>query len=86
MLAFLWGGARWPPLRVENEDTILAMREDLEAHGDFACKLDGTMEFIDFLTFRSIIGRQINRKIFDEKVELRKKQHNAFLQEDWINY
>ncbi len=73
MLAFLWGGARWPLTRVENEDYILAMREDLEAHGNFACKLDGTMEFIDFLTFRSIISRHTCRKNYDEKQELRKK-------------
>jgi len=73
MLAFLWGGARWPITRVENEDFILAMREDLEAHGNFACKLDGTMEFIDLLTFRSIISRHACRKNFDEKQELRKK-------------
>jgi len=55
MLSYLWGGSAFT--KVENEDPELAMREDLEAHGEFVCKLDGTMEFIDFLILRSCITR-----------------------------
>jgi hypothetical protein len=56
MLAYLWGGQKWGD-RVENEDPELAMRADLDAHGEFVCKLDGIMEFTDFLTMRSCIAR-----------------------------
>lgn len=56
MLSYLWGGAS-KPTKVENADPQLAMREDIEAHGEFKLKLDGTLEFDDFLVLRSIIFR-----------------------------
>jgi hypothetical protein len=44
MLSYIWGGARKKDQK-ENDDPELAMRENLDAHGDFATKLDGTLEF-----------------------------------------
>jgi hypothetical protein len=55
MLSYLWGGKKSE--KVENENPELAMREDLDTHGEFHCKADGTMEFKDFLTIRAIILR-----------------------------
>jgi hypothetical protein len=55
MLNYLWGGG--PFTKTENEDFILAMREDLDHHGEFTCKIDGSMEFVNFLSFRSAIQR-----------------------------
>lgn len=61
MLNYLWGGGHFT--KTENEDFILAMREDLDHHGEFICKADGTMEFVNFLSFRSAISRQVWRKL-----------------------
>jgi hypothetical protein len=44
MLSYIWGGARKKDFQ-ENDDPELAMRENLDAHGDFETKLDGTLEF-----------------------------------------
>jgi hypothetical protein len=38
------------------------MKDDIEAHGDFKYKMDGTLEFDDFLILRSIIFRQTDRE------------------------
>jgi hypothetical protein len=65
MLSYLWGGKK--PEKQENENPELAMREQLDAHGDFATKLDGTMEFKDFLVLRSIIARQSLRLFAPQK-------------------
>ena len=46
------------------------MRENLDAHGEFATKIDGTMEFTDFLVFRSIIMRQSCRAFEETKKKL----------------
>jgi hypothetical protein len=39
----------------ENENPELAMRDQLDDHGDFATKADGTMELKDYLVLRSVI-------------------------------
>ena len=71
MLNYLWGGGHFT--KTENEDFILAMREDLDHHGEFTCKVDGTMEFVNFLSFRSTITRQIWRKHFAQFNAMRQK-------------
>lgn len=62
------------------------MREDLESHGEFLCKLDGTMEFTDFLILRSCVVRQVFRTCLDKKNKLRKEQHQLYLDKDWKAY
>lgn len=56
MLAYLWGGQKWGD-RIENEDPELAMRADLEAHGEFVCNSEGILEFTELLILRSCIVR-----------------------------
>jgi hypothetical protein len=55
------------------------MREQLDAHGDFATKLDGTMEFKDFLVLRSIIARQSIRLFAPLKLKFKQKGYEIFL-------
>lgn len=55
------------------------MREQLDAHGEFATKLDGTMEFKDFLVLRSIIARQSIRLFAHSKLQFKEKGHKLFL-------
>lgn len=57
MLGYLWGGKN-KATKPENENPELAMRDQLDAHGEFATKSDGTMEIKDYLVLRSIITRQ----------------------------
>jgi len=56
MLSYIWGGQS-NSSKTENEDAELAMKEQLDAHGTFSTKIDGTMEFNHFLILRSIIFR-----------------------------
>ena len=56
MLSYLWGGSKKAE-KPENNDPELAMREALDAYGEFATKIDGTLEYKDFLTFRAVIMR-----------------------------
>lgn len=74
MLNYLWGGGNFT--KTENEDFILAMREDLDHHGEFTCKSDGTMEFVNFLSLRSAISRQVWRKMMPQFNETKKRMHN----------
>lgn len=55
MLSYLWGGSK--ATKTENENPELAMREQLDSHGDFTVKVDGTLEFKDLLVLRSVITR-----------------------------
>ena len=77
MLSYLWGGNKKKDFK-ENEDPELAMRENLDAHGEFATKIDGTMEFTDFLVFRSIIMRQSCRAFEETKKKLNEAKLQAF--------
>ena len=56
-----WGGKKNADAAPENEDPELAMREALDAHGEFASAMDGTLEFQDYLVLRAIITRQSGR-------------------------
>lgn len=85
MLSYLWGGSAWTKQN-ENADPELAMREDLEAHGEFVCKLDGTMEFTDFLIVRSCIVRQVFISCLEKKLEHRRQQHELYLAKEWKEY
>ena len=50
------------------------MRAALDAHGDFATKIDGTLEFPDFIIFRSIITRQASRMFMPKRAELNEQK------------
>lgn len=78
MLSYLWGGKKDANAPPENESPELAMREALDAHGDFSTKLDGTLEFNDFITFRAIITRQSGRMFAPKRAELNEKKLQAF--------
>jgi len=82
MLSYLWGGSSKPKSITENEDPVLAMKEHIEAHGEFKHKMDGTLEFDDFLTLRSIIFRQTDRKFYPTKLALKVKQLEIFKRQD----
>jgi hypothetical protein len=45
MLSYLWGGKKEANSAPENENPELAMREAMDSHGDFATKIDGTLEY-----------------------------------------
>lgn len=66
MFNYIWGGERAANSPVENDNPELAMREAIAAHGTFATKPDGTLQWDDYLLFRSIVARQAERK-FSEK-------------------
>ena len=71
MLSYLLGTSK--ANKTENEDPLVALKESIEAHKDFKCKIDGTLEFDDFLVLRSIIFRQCDRKFFQTKQMLRQR-------------
>lgn len=69
VLNYIWGsGKKENP---ENENAELAMREALDAKGDFFIKEDMTMGIDDFIIFRSIIERQALRHNFEENQKLK---------------
>ena len=78
MLSYLWGGSKPADAAPENENPELAMREGMDAHGDFATKVDGTLEYQDFLVFRAIINRQAGRAFAPKRAELNEKKLAAF--------
>ena len=78
MLSYLWGGKKTAESAPENDDPELALREAMDAHGDFATKMDGTLEYDDFLTFRAIITRQSGRLFAPKRAELNEKKLAAF--------
>ena len=65
MLSYLWGGKKAEEAKPENENPELAMRDQLDEHGDFATKIDGTLEYEDFLYIRAVIIRQ-SLRLFSE--------------------
>ena len=85
MLSYLFGkkSAEAPP---ENEHPELAMRAALDAHGDFATKIDGTLEFPDFIIFRSIITRQASRMFMPKRAELNEQKLEAFREKNQSKY
>ena len=58
MLSYIWGGKKDTETKPENDDAELAMREQLDSHGDFNAKIDGILEFPDLMVFRAVILRQ----------------------------
>ena len=44
--------------------------------------MDGTLEFEDFITLRSMIYRQVDRAFQPQKIELKKKQFEIFQKQD----
>lgn len=85
MLSYLWGGSGSKP-KNENADPEIALQDDLTAHGDFRCNLDGTIEYDEYLILRSIIFRQTDRKFKPRKLELKKKQYQIYLAKDQQAY
>ena len=50
----------------------------MDAHGEFASKVDGTLEYDSFLIFRAIITRQAGRLFAAKRTELNTKKLEAF--------
>lgn len=86
MLSYLWGGKKEANAKPENDSPELAMREAMDMHGDFAVKIDGTLEFNDFLTFRAIITRQSGRMFAPKRAELNEKKLQAFREKNQQQY
>lgn len=85
MLSYLWGGKK-DEKRPENDDPELAMREALDSHGDFATKIDGTLEWDSFLIFRAVIMRQSCRTFEKKRAELNERKLEAFTNKDQPAY
>lgn len=86
MLSYLWGGKKEANAAPENDSPELALREACDVHGDFAVKIDGTLEFNDFLTFRAIITRQSGRMFAPKRAELNAKKLEAFREKNQQQY
>jgi len=84
MLSYLWGASKQE--KVENENPELAMREHLDSHGEFTCKIDGTMEFKDFIVLRSIIMRQAGRMYLPAKHKFKERQYEIYLSKNQQEY
>jgi len=78
MFSYLWGGKKAEDAKPENENAELAMRDQLDDHGEFACKIDGTLEYNDFIVLRGVIMRQSWRLFKPQRDELNKKKMEAF--------
>jgi len=74
MLSYLWGGKKEANSTPENENPELAMREAMDAHGDFHTRIDGTLEYQDFIVFRAIITRQIGRLFAPKRAILNERK------------
>jgi len=86
MLSYLWGGKKAENAKPENENPELAMREAMEAHGEFATKIDGTLEYDHFLVFRAIITRQAGRAFAPVKAVLNERKLAAFREKNQQAY
>ena len=84
MLSYIFG--KKDSDKPENADPELAMRDALDSHGDFKTKIDGTLEFEDFLVFRAIIMRQASRVFAPKKDALNDKKLEAFKSNDQNAY
>jgi len=62
------------------------MREAMDAHGDFATKIDGTLEYDDFIVFRAIITRQAGRAFAPKRAELNEKKLAAYREKNQQAY
>ena len=57
MFNYLWGGEREANSPVESDDPEQALKDAITAHGSFAKKADGTLEWEDFVLFRALVAR-----------------------------
>lgn len=78
MLSYLWGGKKSEETKAENANSELAMRDQLDEHGDFATKLDGTLEYNDFLYLRAVMLRQALRMFQETREKLADQRLTAF--------
>jgi len=62
------------------------MRDQLDDHGDFKCNMDGTLEFEDFLHFRSVVMRQSCRMFNPKKEGLNMRKLEIFKAKDQAAY
>mgnify|MGYP006950294071 CR=1 FL=1 len=85
MLSYLWGGSNKTE-KPENENPELAMREQLDSHGDFHTKSDGTMELKDFLVVRSVVLHQALRHYKPQKDTFKAKALEFFKKDDMQAY
>ena len=86
MLSYLWGGKKDENAAPENDNPELAMREACDAHGTFATKIDGTLEYPDFLVLRAIVTRQAGRHFAPKRTELNEKKLEAFKEKNQQKY
>jgi hypothetical protein len=84
MLSYLFGKGK--DEKSENMDPELAMREAMDNHGDFNCKIDGTLELEDFLVFRGIVMRQGSRKFEPKRLEMNAKKLELYKAKDQQGY
>lgn len=86
MFNYLWGGKKPDNAKPENENPELAMRDQLDEHGEFACKIDGTLEYPDFLVLRAVIMRQSLRMFKPKRDELNARKLEAFKAKNQAEY
>ena len=72
--------------RPENDNPELAMRDALDAHGEFPVDVDGTMNFKDFMILRSIIMRQSHRQFQPTKLKYKEEQLELYKKKDMSQY
>lgn len=77
MLSYLWKGGKKSE-KLENANPELAMREAMDEHGEFLTNADGTLQWEQFLAFRSITMRQACREFEQFKEDLNKRKLEAF--------
>ena len=86
MLSYLWGGKKAADQEPENDNPELAMRQAMDSHGDFNTKIDGTLEYDDFIVFRAIIARQAGRSFAPKRAELNEKKLGLFREKNQQEY
>lgn len=62
------------------------MREALDSHGDFATKIDGTLEWDHFVVLRAVIMRQACRAFEKKRAALNERKLEAFTNKDQPAY
>ena len=86
MFSYLWGGKKADDAKPENENPELAMRDQLDQHGDFNTKIDGTLEYQDFCILRAVILRQSIRQFREPKKAITEKRLQAFKDKNQQEY
>lgn len=86
MFNYLYGGEREANSPAENDNPELALREAIAAHGTFAKKADGTLEWDDFVLFRSIVARQTERCFKQKRIDLGVRKLKAYREKNQRDY